>query len=95
VTPAGITKGWTHATGEPILVVDKEGHWQLVDLETKQTRLIPGGQTDDQVIGWSKDRKSVFVRSSTTVPLAIERIDWRRAPERTLAISCLRIAPAS
>ena len=75
VTAAGITRGWTPRDGRTILVADKEAHWQLVDLETKQTRSIPRGQTDDRVLGWSKDRKSVFVRSSTTVPLPIERID--------------------
>ena len=75
VTPDGMTKGWTARDGRTILVVDMEGHWQLIDLETKQTRSIPGSHTDDQVLGWSQDKKSVLVRSSTNVPLPIERID--------------------
>jgi hypothetical protein len=75
VTPAGTTKGWTARDGRTILIGDVEGHWHVIDLANGQTRAVPGEHDRDIVLGWSQDKKSVFVRSSTAVPLSIERID--------------------
>jgi eukaryotic-like serine/threonine-protein kinase len=87
VTPAGISRGWTARDGRTILAGNAQGQWQLIDLESKQTRPVPGDHVRDQVFVWSADHRSVFVRPSVAVPLRIERIDLAtgtRTPAREI-----------
>ena len=60
-----------------ILVRMGEREWQLFDATRGdgQGRPVPGNHADDEVRGWSRDNRSVFVRPSSSVPAQIERID--------------------
>jgi hypothetical protein len=36
---------------------------------------VPGDHSNDNPVGWGRDSRSVFVRSSKAVPASIDRID--------------------
>ena len=54
-----------------------EREWQLFDATRGQDqgRPVPGNHADDDVLGWSRDNRSVFVRPSSAVPALIDRVD--------------------
>ena len=52
-----------------------EHEWRVFDGTGEAGRPVPGDHADDVVYGWSRDARSVFVRSSADVPAQIDRID--------------------
>jgi hypothetical protein len=52
-----------------------DGHWQLLDVAGGPPRPVPGDHSNDNPVGWGRDSRSVFVRSSKAVPASIDRID--------------------
>ena len=74
LTPAGVTRGWSARDGRTILVRMGERQWHVI-VGGAQGRPVPGDHADDNVVGWSRDSQSVFVRSSNEVPALIDRID--------------------
>ena len=77
LTPEGVSRGWTSPDGRTTLVHMGEREWQLFDATRGQNqgRPVPGNHADDDVLGWSRDNRSVFVRASSAVPAQIERVD--------------------
>jgi len=75
LTPAGVTRGWSARDSRTVLARMGERDWQLFDGSGGPGRLVPGDHANDEVVGWSRDARSVFVRASTEVPAQIDRID--------------------
>jgi dipeptidyl aminopeptidase/acylaminoacyl peptidase len=75
VTPDGVDDGSPAPDGRTLLVEGSAGQWQLLDVAGGPPRPVPGDHSTDRPVGWGRDSRSVFVRSSTTVPASIDRID--------------------
>jgi serine/threonine protein kinase len=75
LTPAGVTRAWSARDGRTVLASMENHQWQVFDGSGGPGRPVPGDHAGDLVLGWSKDGRSVFARSSTEVPARIDRID--------------------
>ncbi|OFW21430.1 MAG: hypothetical protein A3H97_20495 [Acidobacteria bacterium RIFCSPLOWO2_02_FULL_65_29] len=88
LTPEGLDAGPIAPDSRTIVVTDAERKIQLLSVDAGATRPAPGVTPDDQVLGWSSDGRSLFVRSGSAVPARVERVDLatgRRTLIRELA----------
>jgi eukaryotic-like serine/threonine-protein kinase len=74
VTPEGVTSGLPAPDGRTVLGRTTTGSWELITGGVA-VRPVLGTHADDQVVGWSRDSRAVFVQASTSVPARIERLD--------------------
>ena len=75
VTPDGVRGGSVAPDGRTLLVEVSAAQWQLLDVAGGSPRPVPGDHSNDTPVGWGRDSRSVFVRSSTAVPAPIDRLD--------------------
>jgi Tol biopolymer transport system component len=75
VTPDGTTDGWPAPDGRTLLLQTDKGVWQLADVESGATRVVPGDHVNDTVLGWTQDSRVVFVVESSTIPARTARVD--------------------
>jgi dipeptidyl aminopeptidase/acylaminoacyl peptidase len=74
----GVSPAVIAPDGQSILGVDREKKWQWYAVGGGAPRPAPGLTADDApigIVGWSTDRKAIFVRSGTDVPARIDRVD--------------------
>jgi Tol biopolymer transport system component len=100
VTPEGTTEGFPSPDGRQILVRERAGSLQLYPVEGGPPRPVPGATSDDTVIRWTPDGRSVLLASVWDVPARVEKLDLstgRRELFKTLGpadlTGVLQIAP--
>jgi Tol biopolymer transport system component len=87
VTPEGTRNGFISPDGKVILVKSSGGGLLLYPVEGGEAKPVAGATSDDSVVRWSADGRSLLVYRVWDVPVRIERLDLstgRREPERTL-----------
>jgi eukaryotic-like serine/threonine-protein kinase len=75
VTPEATTNGTVSPDGLQILYSRPDGTWLIQRAGGGTTQPVPGLTTNDQVIRWSADGRSVFVSRPANVPFRLERLD--------------------
>ncbi len=75
VTPEATTKGIVSPDGLQILYSKTGGTWFIQPVERGTARTMPGLTTDDQVIRWSADGRSLYLFRPSYVPFRLERLD--------------------
>jgi Tol biopolymer transport system component len=75
VTPEGTTEGFPSPDGRQILVRERAGSLQLYPVEGGPPRPVPGATSDDTVIRWTPDGRSVLLASVWDVPARVEKLD--------------------
>ena len=85
VTKGAATRGWVSPDGLQIVYTTPAGTYSIQRVEGGTARAVPGLTTDDQVIRWSADGRSVYLYRPAEVPFRFERLDLasgRREPVR-------------
>ncbi len=75
VTPEATTNCTVSPDGLQILYSKPGGTWFVQRAGGGTAQPVPGLTTDDQVIRWSADGRSVYVFRSANVPFRLERLD--------------------
>ncbi|MGZ5423574.1 MAG: hypothetical protein ACXWH4_03395, partial [Candidatus Aminicenantales bacterium] len=75
VTPEATTKGMVSPDGLQILYSKPDGTWFIQSVERGTAQAMPGLTTDDQVIRWSADGRSLYLFRPSYVPFRLERLD--------------------
>ena len=75
VTPEATTNGTVSPDGLQILYSKPGGTYFIQRVEGGTAQTVPGLTTDDQVIRWSADGRSVYVFRPANVPFRLERLD--------------------
>ncbi len=74
VTPEGAVSGSVSPDGLQILWSRNDGSYFLKGTGSEGNQTVPGLTTDDQVIRWSPDSRSVLVVRPARMPLRVERL---------------------
>jgi hypothetical protein len=74
-TPPGTTGGLVSPDGNSILARDANGKFSIYTMTGSAQRPVPGLTTDDEVIRWNLDGRSLLVYRHAQVPARIERLD--------------------
>jgi hypothetical protein len=75
VTPEATTNGLISPDGQQILYSRTGGTYFTQRAGGGTPQAVPGLSTDDQVIQWSADGRSVYVYRPANVPFRLERLD--------------------
>jgi Tol biopolymer transport system component len=75
VTPEATTNGTVSPDGLKILYSKPDGTYLIQRTGGGTAQPVPGLATDDQVIQWSADGRSVYIYRDTSVPFRLERLD--------------------
>jgi eukaryotic-like serine/threonine-protein kinase len=75
VTPPGTTNGLISPDENSILAQDTDGKFSIYSLAGKAIRAVPGLTTEDKVIRWNLDGRSLLVYRHAQVPARVERLD--------------------
>jgi hypothetical protein len=75
LTSDGTSEGFVSPDGAKILARAADGKFTLFTLEGKLLGIFPGLTPSDTVLRWSPDSRSILVRSGTSLPARIERVD--------------------
>ncbi|OGD21658.1 MAG: hypothetical protein A2W03_17125 [Candidatus Aminicenantes bacterium RBG_16_63_16] len=75
VTPEATTNGRVSPDGRQILYSKLGGNWLIQPVEGGTAQTVPGLTTDDQVIRWSADGRSLYFFRPSNVPFRLERLD--------------------
>jgi serine/threonine protein kinase/Tol biopolymer transport system component len=75
VTPEGTTNGTVSPDGVQILYSKTGGTYFIQRAAGGTPQAVPGLTTDDQVIRWSADSRSLYVFQPGNVPFRFERLD--------------------
>jgi len=75
VTPEATTNGTVSPDGLKILYSKPDGTYFIQRTAGGTAQAVPGLATDDQVIQWSADGRSVYVFRPTSMPFRLERLD--------------------
>jgi eukaryotic-like serine/threonine-protein kinase len=75
VTPEATTNGLVSPDGQQILYSKTGGTYFTQRAGGGTAQAVPGLTTDDQVIQWSADGRSVYVYRPANVPFRLERLD--------------------
>lgn len=75
VTREAATRGWVSPDGLQIVYTAPAGTYSIQRIDGGTARAVPGLTTDDQVIQWSADGRSVYAYRPSTVPFRFERVD--------------------
>ncbi|MGZ5452999.1 MAG: protein kinase domain-containing protein [Candidatus Aminicenantales bacterium] len=75
VTPEATTKGVVSPDGLQILCSKPGGAWFIQPVERGPAQTMPGLTTDDQVIRWRADGRSLYLFRPSYVPFRLERLD--------------------
>ncbi len=99
VTPEGVLGAPWHALapdGRTLLLTLPDASFQLASIDGGHVQPVAGLRTDDVVIAWSRDSRSVFVQRELDVPAIIERVELttgQRTVVRQLAPEGHELAP--
>jgi hypothetical protein len=74
-TPPGTTGGLVSPDGNSIVARDADGKFSIYTMIDSAQRPVPGLTTDDEVIRWNLDGRSLLVYRRAQVPARIERLD--------------------
>ena len=75
VTPEGTTDGRVSPDGRRILVQTSSGGLWLYPVEGGQGKAVPSTTSEDAVVRWSTDGRSVLVFGASQVPARLQRLD--------------------
>ena len=75
MTPEGTTDGRVSPDGRRILVQTSAGGLWLYPAEGGQGKAVPATTSEDTVVRWSADGRSVIVFGASQVPARLERLD--------------------
>jgi hypothetical protein len=76
VTPEGVTGGLVAPDDQTVIGILKDGSLRLMTLGSNDLgRPVNGLTSDDALLAWGHDLKSVIVASANTAPARIERVD--------------------
>ncbi|MFI5168374.1 MAG: protein kinase [Thermoanaerobaculales bacterium] len=75
VTTEAATRGWVSPDGRQIAYGTPAGTYSIQRIEGGAARTVPGMTTDDLVIRWSPDGRSIFLLRAANLPYRFERLD--------------------
>jgi Tol biopolymer transport system component len=100
VTPEGTSQGFVAPDGQQVLVAASGGGLVLYPVAGGEPRPVAGATSEDAVIRWSADGRSLLLWRSGEVPARIERLELatgKREPVRTMGpadlTGVLRVGP--
>jgi Tol biopolymer transport system component len=88
LTPEGLNVGPLAPDGRTIVAIGQDQSKQLLSLPGGEPRPAAGVKSNDDVLAWSGDGRTLFVQKQGAVPALLERVDLatgRRTPVRELA----------